>query len=58
MPILANVKLSAEGESLKVAATDLEVSLTGEATAKVKVPGAITIDARGAARHHQRTSQY
>jgi len=46
MPILANVKLTAEGESLKVSATDLEVSLVGESSAKVKTPGSITIDAK------------
>lgn len=46
MPILANVKLTAEGSSLSVAATDLEVSLIGEAEAKVKTPGTITVDAK------------
>lgn len=46
MPILANVKLTAEDGLLRVAATDLEVSLVGEAEAKVKTPGAITVDAK------------
>lgn len=46
MPILANVKITAENDTLKIAATDLEVSLVGEAEAKVKTPGAITVDAK------------
>ena len=46
MPILANVKLTAEEGSLRVAATDLEVSLVGEAEATVKTPGTITVDAK------------
>lgn len=46
MPILANVKLTAEDGRLTVAATDLEVSLIGEAPATVKTPGNITVDAR------------
>jgi DNA polymerase-3 subunit beta len=46
MPILANVKLSAEGNKLRVSATDLEVSLVGEAEAKVKIEGDITLDAK------------
>lgn len=46
MPILANVRLSAEDNKLSIAATDLEVSLVGEAEAKVKTPGSITVDAK------------
>ncbi len=46
MPILANVKLNAEGNSLSVTATDLEVSLVGRADAKVKTPGTLTVDAK------------
>lgn len=46
MPILANVKLSAEDDKLSIAATDLEVSLVGEANATVKTPGNITVDAK------------
>lgn len=46
MPILANVKLTADADRLKIAATDLEVSLVGEAEAKVKTPGSITVDAK------------
>lgn len=46
MPILANVRLTAEDNKLSIAATDLEVSLVGEAEAKVKTPGSITVDAK------------
>ena len=46
MPILANVKLSAENGKLSIAATDLEVSLLGEAEANVKTPGNTTVDAK------------
>ena len=46
MPILANVKLTAEDGKLTVAATDLEVSLVGEAECSVKTPGSITVDAK------------
>ncbi len=46
MPILANVKLTAEGSSLSIAATDLEVSLVGETEAGVKSGGQTTVDAR------------
>lgn len=46
MPILANVKLTAENGRISVAATDLEVSLTGEAPANINTPGNITVDAK------------
>ena len=46
MPILANVKLTAEKDKLCIAATDLEVSLVGEAEANVRIPGTITVDAK------------
>ena len=46
MPILANVKLTAENGKLSIAATDLEVSLLGEAEANVKTPGSTTVDAK------------
>ena len=46
MPILANVKLVAKDDKLGVSATDLEVSLIGEAEAAVKIPGSITVDAK------------
>jgi DNA polymerase-3 subunit beta len=46
MPILANVKLTAKDGLLSIAATDLEVSLIGEAESEVKTPGSITVDAK------------
>ena len=46
MPILANVKITAENNKLSVAATDLEISLVGEAEADVKAPGSITVGAK------------
>ena len=46
MPILANVKLTAENDRVTISATDLEVSLVGEADAKVKTSGSITVDAK------------
>lgn len=46
MPILANVKLTADETGLHVAATDLEVSLVGRTDAEVKTPGTITVSAK------------
>ncbi len=46
MPILANVKISAEDNRLTLSATDLEVSLVGEAEASVKAAGSTTVDAK------------
>jgi len=46
MPILANVKLTAENKSLQVTATDLEVSLIGSTEAEVITPGSITVSAK------------
>lgn len=46
MPILANVLLEAEGQSLTVKATDLEVGLAGAYPAKVKKAGKLTVPAR------------
>ncbi|HQH26776.1 MAG TPA: DNA polymerase III subunit beta [Oligoflexia bacterium] len=46
MPILANVKLSADQNKLCISATDLETSLIGAAEATVKIPGSITVDAK------------
>lgn len=43
MPILANVKITAEGKRLQITATDLEISLVGEAEATVKTPGSVTV---------------
>jgi DNA polymerase-3 subunit beta len=46
LPILANVLLEAQGETVRMTATDLEVGVRVSAPAKVATPGAITISAR------------
>ena len=46
MPILANVLLEAEGETLRITATDLEVGARVTVPAKVSGPGAVTLPAR------------
>lgn len=45
IPILKNVKLAADGETLTVTATDLDVALSTRIPAKVVTPGAITLPA-------------
>lgn len=46
MPILVNVLLEVTENSLKVFATDLEVSLTDEVPAKVQRPGKVAVSAK------------
>lgn len=46
MPVLINILLEAKGSTLKVFATNLEVSLTAEATAKVLTPGKAAVSAK------------
>jgi len=46
MPILANVKIKAEGKTLSVSATDLEISLLGNTEAQVDKPGELTVAAK------------
>ena len=46
MPILANVLLEAEENSLRLAATDLEVGMQGLHEASVDSPGGITVSAK------------
>lgn len=46
MPILINILLQAEGNELRVFATDLEVSLTDQATAKIQAEGKIAVNAK------------
>lgn len=46
MPILVNVLLSAENDSLSIYATDLEVSLTDQASALVYESGKVAINAK------------
>lgn len=46
MPILANVLIEAEGEGVRLTATDLEVAARVSVPAKVAAPGTITVSAR------------
>lgn len=46
MPILVNVLLDADKDRLKVFATDLEVSLTDEVSAKVSQSGKVAVNAK------------
>lgn len=46
MPVLINVLLEAKGNSLKVFATNLEVSLTAESTAQVHTEGKAAVSAK------------
>jgi DNA polymerase-3 subunit beta len=46
MPTLANVLLSADGGLLRVAATDLYLSVTGGCPAEVATPGAVALPAK------------
>jgi DNA polymerase-3 subunit beta len=46
MPALANVLLSAEGNVLRVAATDLYLAVTGQTTAEVAKSGTVAVPAK------------
>ena len=46
MPILVNVLLDAQGSSVKVFATDLEVSLTDETKVQILEPGKVAVSAK------------
>ncbi len=46
MPILSNILLEAEGDCLKLTATDLEISFQGSFPAEVIFPGKITVPGR------------
>jgi len=46
MPVLANVLLEAKDNSLRVYATDLEVSLTDDISAEIEEPGSVAISAK------------
>jgi DNA polymerase-3 subunit beta len=46
MPALANVLLSAEGNTLRVAATDLYIGVTGQTSAEVSRAGSVAVPAR------------
>lgn len=45
IPILANVLLKAEGDSLKLATTDMDLEMVEAVEAKVKTPGSATVPA-------------
>lgn len=45
IPILSNILLSAEGKSLSLKATDLDIEVTLSVDAEVQVPGDITVNA-------------
>jgi len=46
MPALANVLLAAEGSTLRVAATDLYLGVTGQTHAEVKTSGSVAVPAK------------
>jgi DNA polymerase-3 subunit beta len=46
IPILANVLIEAKGETVRLAATDLEVGLRAECKASIAKPGALTLPAK------------
>lgn len=46
MPALANILLVAEGNALRVAATDLYLSMSGQAPAEVAKPGSVAVPAK------------
>lgn len=46
MPALANVLLAAEGNALRVAATDLYLGVTGHTLADVATPGSVAVPAK------------
>ena len=46
MPILSNMLLTAEANSIEIVATDLEIGLRGRYVAEVEKPGAVTVSAK------------
>ncbi len=46
IPILSNVLLKADGGTLQIAATDLDVTILSSCPANVKTPGGVTIEAK------------
>ena len=45
-PVLSNVLIEADGETLKLAATNQEIGITSLISAQVDAPGRVTVDAR------------
>lgn len=46
IPILSNILLEAEGDTLKVTGTDLDIQATATASAEIAKPGRITVNAK------------
>src|SRR3954467_13788425 len=46
MPALANVLLVAEGNTIRVAATDMYLAVSGQAPAEVARPGSVAVPAK------------
>src|SRR5438132_2575078 len=46
IPILSNVLLKASGDTLQIAATDLDVTILSSCAAKITTPGGVTIEAK------------
>jgi DNA polymerase-3 subunit beta len=46
MPILSNMLFTAEGNSVEIVATDLEIGLRGQYAAAVSKAGAVTVSAK------------
>lgn len=46
VPALANVLLTADGRTLRVAATDLYLAMSGQADAEVSAPGSVAVPAK------------
>ena len=46
LPVLANILLEADGETLSLAATDLDLSIRAEIPAAIEKKGRITVPAR------------
>jgi DNA polymerase III subunit beta len=46
MPILSNMLLTADGASIEIIATDLEIGLRGRYAAEVETPGSVTVSAK------------
>ena len=48
IPILANVLIETDGNSIRLLATDIEVTLTSSCEAAVEQPGSVTLPATAA----------
>jgi DNA polymerase-3 subunit beta len=46
MPVLANILLAAEGQTLRVAATDLYLSVSGQTAAEIGTAGSVAVPAK------------